>query len=240
MVLLGVRKNYRVFPAFSLYILLNLALGITAFVLYSRWGFFSPSSWPIAWGMQALVLCARSLAVTEVCRHLLSRYRGVWALAWRVLLACAALVLLYSGLAARRGWEFVLPKAERGLELAIAAVIVAAFLFVRYYGVEAKPADRSLAIGFCLYSCFGVLNNTILERFLDNYVPLWNFLGMMAYLASLLLWTWALRKPQDQAAAEETLLPPDVYEAIAPQINLRLRSLNDQLYKLWKPEVTRH
>ena len=240
LVLLGVRRIYRAFPAFSLYILVNLALGISAFVLYSRWGFFSESSWPIAWGMQALVLCARALAVTEVCKHLLSRYRGVWALAWRVLLACAAIVLLYSGLAARHGWAFVLPKAERGLELAIAAVIVGVFLFVRYYGVEAERVDCSLAIGFCLYSCFSVLNNTILERFLDNYVALWNFLGMLAFLASLLLWSWTLRKPQGEALPEETLLPLGVYQSLAPQINLRLRSLNDQLCKIWKPEVTRN
>ncbi len=190
--------------------------------------------------MQALVLCARALAVTEVCKHLLSRYRGVWALAWRVLLACAAIVLLYSGLAARHGWAFVLPKAERGLELAIAAVIVGVFLFVRYYGVEAERVDCSLAIGFCLYSCFSVLNNTILERFLDNYVALWNFLGMLAFLASLLLWSWTLRKPQGEALPEETLLPLGVYQSLAPQINLRLRSLNDQLCKIWKPEVTRN
>jgi len=240
LVLLGLRKNYRAFPAFSLYVLLNLTLGISVFALYSRWGFFSRSSWPIAWGMQALVLCARALAVTEVCKHLLSRYRGVWALAWRVLLACVAFVVLYSGLAARRGLGFVLPKAERSLELAIAAAIVAVFVFMRYYGVKAKATDRSLAVGFCLYSCFSVLNNTILERFLDNYVALWNFLGMLAFLASLLLWSWTLREPQGETVPEQTLLPLGVYQSLAPQINLRLRSLNDQLCKIWKPEVTRN
>jgi hypothetical protein len=233
-------RNYRAFPAFSLYLLTNSTLSLMVFLAYHRWGGASAFALWFNWGMRVVAIGARALAVAELCKHLLARYRGIWGLAWRVLLGSAASVLVYCCIAAKYQWKLALISAERGLELAIAAVIVAVFLFVRYYGVEAKSADRSLALGFCLYSCFGVLNNTILERFLDNYVPLWNFLGMMAYLSSLLLWTWALRKPQTEAVAEEALLPAGVYQVIAPQINLRLRSLNDQLYKLWKPEVTRH
>ena len=240
LVLLAVRKNYRAYPAFSLYVLLNLILGVLAFLVYRRWGFFSNLSWRISWGMQALVVCARGLAVMEACKHFLSHYRGVWALAWRILLGSASLVMLYAGLAARRGLGFVLPKAERALELAIAAVIVGVFVFLRYYDVEAKREDRSLALGFCLYSCFGVLNNTVLERFLESYVSLWNFLGMLAFLASMLLWTWALRKPQTAESPKETLLPAGVYQALVPQFNLRLRLLNDQLAQFWKTEATRN
>jgi hypothetical protein len=190
--------------------------------------------------MQALVICARALAVVEICRRVLSRYQGIWALAHRVLLVCAGLVLLYSGLAARHQWKLVMPSAQRGLELSMAAVIVVLLLFARYYEVQADPRDRSLAVGLCLYSCFCVLNNTILERYLDQYVTIWNLLGMQAFLASQLLWTWALCKPQLEEVAEEELLPGGVYQSLEPQINLRLRSLNDHMYKIWRPEVPRH
>jgi len=240
LVLLAVHKNYRTYAAFSIYVFLNLILGVLAFLVYRRWGFLSNLSWSISWGMQALVLCARGVAIMEVCKHLLSHYRGVWALAWRILLGSASLVMLYAGLAARHGLGFVLPKAERALELAIAAVIVGVFVFLRYYDVEAKREDRSLALGFCLYSCFGVLNNTVLERFLDSYVALWNFLGMLAFLASMLLWTWALCKPQTEGSPKETLLPYGVYQTLAPQFNLRLRLLNEQLVQFWKTEATRN
>lgn len=239
LVLLAVRKNYRAFPAFSFYVLVNLVLGSLAFLMYRRWGFSSPSARQIGWGMQGAVICARALAVAEVCRHLLGRYRGIWAMAWRILLACAALVLVYSIVAARHFWELALLAGDRGMELSIAAVVVAVLLFARYYDVQASAADRSLAVGFCLYSCFCVLNNTILEHYLHRYGALWNLLGMLAFLASLLLWTWALRKPQTEIVPEETLLSPVIYQTVAPQVNLRLRSLNDQLSKIWKPEVTR-
>src|SRR2546429_950455 len=103
LVLLAVRKNYRTYAAFSIYVFLNLILGALAFLVYRRLGFFSNASWRISWGMQALVLCARGLAVMGGCKHLLSHYRGVWALSWRVFLGCASLVLFYAGLAAKHG-----------------------------------------------------------------------------------------------------------------------------------------
>jgi hypothetical protein len=52
---------------------------------------------------------------------------------------------------------------DRGLELAMATVIVLLFVFARYYEVGVEPAVRTMAIGFLLYSCFRVLNDTILE-----------------------------------------------------------------------------
>jgi hypothetical protein len=237
---LAIRKTYRAFPAFSLYILTNLVSGASAFFFYRRWGFSSPSSIRIAWGMQAVVICARAVAVTEVCRHALARYCGIWALGWRALLSCAGIVLVYSSLAAKRQWERVLPSADRGLELSIAATLVVLLVFARYYEVKVSSTDRSLAVGFCLYSCFIVVNNTILEHYLYKYVVQWNLLGMLAFLASLLLWTWALRKPQAEADPEEIFLPAGVYQTVAPQINLRLRLLNEQLVQFWKTEATRH
>jgi len=237
---LAIRKAYRAFPAFSLYIAVNLVSGTSAFFLYRRWGFSSASSIRIAWGMQAVVMFARALAVTEVCKHALARYRGIWALAWRALLSCAGIVLVYSSLAAKRQWEHFLPSADRGLELSISAVLVTLLAFTRYYEVRVNSTDRSLATGFCLYSCFVALNNTILEHYLYKYVALWNLLQMLAFLASLLLWTWALRKPQAEAAPVEALLPGGVYQAVAPQINLRLRVLNERLSQFRKTEATRN
>jgi hypothetical protein len=235
--LLVVRKNYRSYPAFSLYLLVDLTMSATLFFVYRLWGFDSTTAYRIAWGTHGIVLFARALAVAEVCRHVLSRYRGVWAFTWRILLLCAALVLSYSILVARHDWRLALPSADRGLELSIATVIVVLLLFARYYDVKGEQVARSLAIGFCLYSCFAVLNNTLLERLLYDYSALWNLLGMFAFFASLSLWTWALRKPLSQVATEEILLSKGIYQSLTPEINLRLRLLNEQLSRFWPAEA---
>jgi len=217
LVLLASQRNHLTFPAFSFYIFVNLTLGASVYFIYRRWGFSSVTSRRIAWAMLF-----------------------VWALAWRIFLASAVLVLLYSAVAGRRRWELALPSAQRGLELAMAAVIVLLLLFVRYYGVYADPADRTLAVGLCLYSCFNALNNTILERYLYSYVVLWNVLGMLVFFASLCVWAWALRNPQPAAETGEALHTPEIYHSITPQLNARLRALNEQLSHFWKAEVTRN
>ncbi len=235
LLLLAIRRNHLIYPAFSFYILANLASGALAFLIYRYWGFNSAFSWPIVWGMQGLVIGARALAVVEVCRHLLGRYRGIWALALRILSVCVVLVLLYAALASDHRWAYALIKTERGMELSFTAAIIGTLLFTRHYDVPSSPVHRSVAIGFCLYSCFRALNDSILESHFSQYLPLWNVLEMLAFLASLLLWTWALRKTQTEAGRED-LLPGKVYQTVVPQINVRLRLLNEQLNHFWHTE----
>ncbi|MFI5058599.1 MAG: hypothetical protein ACHQLQ_10460 [Candidatus Acidiferrales bacterium] len=236
-VLLIVRKNYRLYPAFSCYIFVNLIQALLLFLGSSRWGFSLTEQWLMGSLTESAVLIARALAVAEICRRLLSRYRGVWALAWRVLVLFAGVVFFYSILLARHDWRLAFPSAHRALELSIASIIVTLLVFARHYDVKTEPADRSLAIGFCLYSCFAVLNNTLLERWLYDYSAFWNLLGMFTFLASLSLWTWTLRKPQFQPEPGEILLPRGVYQSLTPEINLRLRLLNEQLSRFWPAEA---
>jgi hypothetical protein len=185
------------------------------------------------------VLLARALAVAEICRHVLAKYRGIWGLAWRLLLASAVLVLLYSIVAAGFEWRLIELNADRALELTITVVLVMLFVFAQYYQVAMEPVLRIMAIGFFLYSCFGVLNDTILERWKYGYAALWNLMGSLAFLASLLLWNWALRETQTLAGPETTLLSEGVYRTLAPEINMRLKVLNENLRGFWYPEGKR-
>ena len=238
--LLAIRKNFRVYPIFTFYVAVNLIAGGIAYMLYRRAGLYSSTLWRLGWAMQGSVICARALAVAELCKRILARYLGIWAVAWRVLLGTAAAVLLYSSFAEKYRWDLLVTRADRSLELAIAVVIVGVLIFARIYNVQTDPADRLLAVGFCFYFCFSVLNNTILERYLGDYATLWNLLGMAAYLVSMLLWTWALWKTQPYTRRAEQLLPAGVYQVVMPEVNVRLQLLNEKLSQLWKSEATRH
>jgi hypothetical protein len=241
-VLLGVliaRKAYRDYPAFTFYVLATLLQNAVVFIVSSFFDLSPFSIWCISWGMQGFVLCIRALAVAEVARHFLGHFRGIWALARRILLGCAAVVMLYSLVISKHQWNLVILNADRGLELAFAAVIVTLFLFVRYYGLVVESRPRWMAMGFFSYSCFFVLNNTILERWLDNYLSLWNLLGTWVFLAALLLWTWTFRNYQPVAISVHELLPTGVYHDLSPILNLRLRLLNDRLIQFWHVEARR-
>lgn len=233
------RKNYKAYPLFFAYILAMLMQNLLFALSYRLWGFRSAVSFEIAWGTQSVVIVVRALAVAEICRRVLAKYPGIWALGWRIFFAMATAVLVYSWTVGGHSWQLVAVTADRSLELAIAATVLGLFLFIRYYEVAIEPAARFLAIGFFFYSCFRVLNDTILERWLTHYITLWNLLGTVSFLASLLLWSWGLRRTQPQATAEPELLSESFYRAIAPEINFRLKALNEQLSRFWHVEGKR-
>jgi hypothetical protein len=233
------RKNYRVYPLFFAYILAILVQNLVIALSYRLWGFSSAVSFRIRWGTQSVVIVARALAVVEICRRILSKYSGIWALGWRIFFSMATVVLVYSWAVVRHSWQLVAVTADRSLELAMATAILALFLFVRYYQVVVEPAARLLATGFFLYCCFRVLDDTILERWLTHYAMLWNSVGTLSFVGSLLLWTWAMRRTASETTFEPELLSENHYRSLAPEINVRLKTLNEQLSHFWRVEGNR-
>jgi hypothetical protein len=226
-----VRGYHKRFPAFFSYVCVDLLQCPVLIAAYSIWGFSSPRSEHFGWGTQGIVLCARGLAVAEVCWNLLGQFAGIWALARRILLSCAFFVALYSILKAGWKWNETVLKADKGLELTIVVVLVVLFLFARYYEIVPESAVRTIAVGFFLFSCFTVVNDTILQIRLSHYEDLWRFRGSLVFIGSLSLWISAFRKPLPETRLRPALISGDIYRAVAPEVNLRLRLLNEQLSK---------
>jgi hypothetical protein len=237
--ILCLRKNYREYPFLLSYICASLLQSCALFVSYRVWGYKSFLAWEIAWATQAVQMIARALAVAEICYRLFEDYRGVWELIRRVLLGSAAIVLLYSVYVARHNWVLIMPNIQRALDLAIATVLVGLFLFARYYMVPFPAALKALALGFLLFSSFAVLNATVLERYMEKYEMAWTVLQMVAFLASVVIWTSALYQPHVAAQRASTLASSDVYRTLAPEVNRKLRVLNERLSRFWKVEANR-
>jgi hypothetical protein len=93
--------------------------------------------------------------------------------------------------------------------------------------------DRSLCLGFCLYSCFCVINDSIYDKWLLGYLNLWSFLGALTFLASLLLWLEAARAYSETAPAQvPVIVPKELYGKLSSELNIRLRLLNEHLNQL--------
>lgn len=227
------RRNHKVYPFFTTYVVLTFLQNIVLYESYRVWGFYSQASVWVAWGSQTLVTTARALAVAEVCYRVLAGYWGVWRMALRLLLAGAALVFLYSWAASSGSWQFAILNLDRALELMMASVIVILVVFARCYEMTLESPARELGIGLFLYSSFRVLNDSMWGRWLDHYTALWGLLGTLTFLASLLVWTWALSVTLQPKTAEPELLSGDLYRSLSPAINARLKSLNEQLGHFW-------
>jgi hypothetical protein len=227
------RKLARIYPFFFAYLLSAILQSAGSAALYRDPNIDKLAFWKIAWGMQGMVVTIRALTLVELNRKVLSPYIGIWALGRRLLLGVAAVVIAYDLLLSKGQWQWLVMNGVRGLELAMAAVIVSMLLFARYYRIPVSPLQRALAVGLCLYSTFNVINYSLLEKVLQQYAVLWNFLGMFAFIASLLVWIGAVRR---YTAVEEVrapqAIPAELYGTISSEVNARLILLNRQLMQL--------
>jgi hypothetical protein len=231
--LLILRRNYVSFPAFTAYLGGSVAQNVADFFLYRYWGFRAQATMYTAWSIGAAVTALRLMAVLEICRLVFANYRGIWGFIWRALLICVGVTAILSMTLSSRGFKYGILYADRAVGLSEAVAIVVLLLLARYYGVQAAMPLRALAIGFFLYACFVVVNDTVLEALRIGYVQVWNLLGTLVFLGSVLIWGWGLRYTVKQAAAP-AMLPASIYKTFSPDVNRRLSGLNERLSKMFK------
>jgi hypothetical protein len=127
--------------------------------------------------------------------------------------------------------------ADRSVKLSIATVIVSVFLFLRYYGLAAKAPDRQLALGFCLYSSFLVIDLSLFERSQRASINFWSFLDILPFLATLFIWTKTARgySISSEVVTQPAMTPcgttKDAY-SVSRASNQKLTSLNERLKRL--------
>lgn len=228
--------NHRQFPVFTAYILANLAQAALLVFSYRRWGQRAPVTQQIFWISAGVTLLARALAVAELTRRILGLYAGIWGLAWRSITVSAVVIAAYSFLVSNWHWDRGLIAADRALELSLACGIVVLFAFCRYYEVQIRKAERIVGMGLFLYSGVVVISHTILERFFYAYGPFWNLTILTSFFVSATLWIRALWVPVPSMRPQPAMLQGQLYQTLSPEINLRLRALDQRLISLWKTE----
>ena len=232
-------RLYRAYPLFTLYLGTNLLQTIVGIYLYQSYGFRSVYGYRMAWTTQAFVVIARGLATAEICYRILGKFKGVWALAIRLLIACGGTVListLYFGI---RSYKLAVITLDMSLEAFIATWIVGLLLFARYYDVAVEQETRMIGLGLGLLSCCNLLNDLLFERHVQAYLNSWNYVSSAAFIGILLLWTWVLRRPVTCAAPELHLNSAQVYQLLIPQVNRKLSALNQQLSQFWRAESSK-
>jgi len=241
--ILVVRGLARKLPLFTAYITLNLCQAFLLYAVYKRFGNLSHVAYLFGWWSEAITLVARAFATVEILRLAMTSYRGIWALVWRLLTACALVVLICIALASRGNASWALMEADRGYHLIFATALVACLVLIRHYFIAVEPAYNILLISFCFYSCIKVLLNTVFQTFLYpqfvHFGAFWQIVAMLSYLLVLIAWTVALARPLPITSAPQ-VLPAYVYTEISQEINFQLQAMNKQLMNFWKLGEPRH
>jgi len=236
------KRHFRTLPLFSVYIALLLCQSAFLFFVYSQFGFNSHLARQLSWLSEPLPLTAQALAATELLHRVLRHYAGIWALAWRLIAAAGVLVICYASASAQRTPDWRLMIANRGYHLTFAVALICCLLLVRFYSIPVDPFYKALLGGFCVFSCAAVVANSLLQTLFLGHFPkfseVWNYLEMVVFLGVQIAWTVALRH-SIRVENKPTLLPPSAYDRLSPEVNSRLRALNDVLSKFWKAQVLR-
>ena len=227
-------RSYRVIPFFSTYLCFAVVRSLALWWIYHVPTLEAGFVYNFYWVTQLLLLVGRGLGVAEVCRLSLREYRGVWELTWRLLVGVGIVLIAFAGVAALYDPRWVSPvvlRGERGLELAIIAVLAALGLVCRYYQISVPRPVKWLGLGLGLYAGVQVINDVI-EYAAHGEFPLWRGIHQSAFAVALVIWFGALRKPL--ALVAPSLAEPETYEEIAPAVSYRLRELNARLLEMLK------
>jgi hypothetical protein len=237
-VFLAMRRSlFTRLPFFTLYLWALVTNEAVMWAFYRFTGFQSYASFSAYWTMQGIQVTCRGVAVYEVCRFLLRPYKGIWRLCRPFLLTVAAALVADAAFTARESAHHIaatILAAERGLELAMVAILILGLAFSRYYVVKIDRYIELIGLGLGFYSAIQVVNNTILQRRLVAYFPLWESFRHVSFNIATVCWGVALLKPLPALPTDDARLSSDEYEILAPQVTARLRELNARLLEMWK------
>jgi hypothetical protein len=241
LILLFLKGSFRKLPFFTVYVALNLCQAAFLVVVYSTRGPDTPTGKVLAWYSECVTLLAQALATTEILKITLRPYQGIWGLVWRALAFTSAVVVLLVALAARGAWYAAKWfELNRGYHLTFAAAVIVCLLLVRYYSIQVPAAYKMILGGFCLYSCTEILIHTVLESLANKafyaYERVWQSSTMISFLVVLFIWVAALWKPLPIEARQAAPPSDSIYKRLSPEINERLRELNEKLLRIWKLE----
>jgi hypothetical protein len=229
------RKLYRLYPAFSAYVLATFFQGVLIFWSGRHWGELSMQYFNTAWSSQAAMICLRWLAVVEITRRVLAAYTGIWKLTSVILFILGISILIEAVVLSQNVWYYIVLNADRAVELCLAGFIVSMLVFARYYRLEMSNLDRQLVVGFCLFSCSWVILNSLFQGERNVFGAWWEFFQILSFLATLVVWIQAVRSPVEvRQPAPVIVLPPAQYGELSGHLNTRLNLLNDRLNELFR------
>jgi len=238
LVLLFLKGNSGRVPFFTAYMALNVCQAGFLLVLYFIPGTSSATTFALAWVSECVTLVAQALATTEILGITLKPYPGIWGLGWRALASTSVLVVMFVALTSRgQNAGERLFELNRGYHLTFATAVIACLLLVRYYSIRVPSAYKMILGGFCLNSCVEVLIYTFIQflfhKGFEVHQATWQFLTTLSFVAALVIWMVAVRKPFPAEDRQIASVSDSEYQRLSPEINERLRQLNERLLRLW-------
>lgn len=184
------------------------------------------------WGSDFLLSMLRLATCVQIWWLSVRLYPAIWKLSWRALGIISGLLTLWTFFSVYfvrdRLARFFMLGTER-YEFMQAVLLVTILAFSAYYAVDFKPGYRAFLVGFCLYSLTVCVVTTVSYQNLVGSYPWFSHARELMFDGVLCLWFYAAMKLAAAPSPGDPAVPPDLYNQLAPDLNLRLRQLNNQL-----------
>jgi len=227
------RRVFRSLPFFVLFVFFSILRSFLLWAFYRSWGFTSLPSRYAAWFTQGLLLVGRTTVCAELSWRILRCRPGLWVVARGVLMAVGLAIAAYAGLDSLHSkgaaYSFYV-AAERGLELAIAVVLISLLLVAHRYSIRIQRTHFLLLTGLCFYSLVQTMNNALYVKL--GFFAWWNSFRIGAFQIALLLWIWGVAKWKYTPEDKPPQLVPGLYDGHVEEVSQKLRSLDEQLEEI--------
>ncbi len=233
---LAVRQGlYRRLPVFTAYLISVVVVEIIRLSIIAKLGFNSKPYFWSYWLTQGFFITLRAVVVCEICRKVLGQNLGIWRLCKIILCGVAGILVAKAAFAAWHNQSHIaalITYLERDLELAILGTLIFAFLFTRYYMIRIDRVIALVSAGLLFYSAVQVANHEFISVFTAGFYPLYSIIVVNSFAISMLFWLAAVLRPVPAEAPATTMLRPQAYAEVMPEVNLRLRELNSRLLEI--------
>jgi hypothetical protein len=187
------------------------------------------------WGSELLLSLLRLATCVQIWWLAVRGFPAIWKLSWRVLAGVSSAILAWTVVSAylHRNWQhdwitYFFYAALQRFELMQAIGLVIILAFSVYYAVDFKPGHRAFLLGFCAYSLVQCVTSAISYQNPIRSYAWFSVSRELVFDATLCAWIYASSRlvyvSRDASPAHG-----EIYGSLAPELNFRLRQLNNQL-----------
>ena len=203
-------KLVRIYSCFFVYVLSMVTRTLVLFAVLEKSRTIYRS---LYWGTDVLGLALRFLVVWEIFRHTFPKEssihkvvsKGFAMIAFGLLILAIGVFWSYENYAQ---FHSLYPALDRSFGFAQAVMILGMLLTARYYGIEFGRNLWGIGLSFGAWVSLSAANNAMIDL-RHSFLPYWEFLRPLSFVAMLLVWVWAVSvyAPNPQPALETAAEP---------------------------------
>jgi hypothetical protein len=188
------------------------------------------------WATAFVLSFLRLGIIIEIFRRVVSGYRAIWGLAWRLLTITAVALSSWTVFSAARQIHAVqafILTSQQLWDFSTAIIVLFVIGWCVYYQIQIPRLHWLVLVGSCLYSCVQVADSELGRYVSQPTNSLFDYIQRIAFSGMIIIWLWGIiRWSGEQTVQTAPAVPAEKYDRLSADVHDRLKELNDKLSDL--------